>query len=218
MLSGVSLLIMVLAAGFSYGYVFDQLIDKANPDATLYSLQNDTPLFFSGISGWLLILITDLLVAWGLYHFFKKVDRQISLIAGLLRGLYALVLAIAIYQLIAVWKMLGNPNTEADALFLHIELFENYWSYGLIIFGLHLIGIGCLSVKSGMVPKWMGILLWIAGASYSIIHGAKAIFPNATQIISNIEMIMGAPMAIAEIGLAIWLILKGGKAKINLKK
>jgi hypothetical protein len=36
---------------------------------------------------------------------------------------------------------------------------------------------------------------------------------NQSDIVSNLEMILALPMAIGELGLAIWLIIKGGKTK-----
>lgn len=214
-LSGISLIVMALAAGYGYGYIFDQLIDMSNPEATLNSLQNNKTFYGSGIGAWLLILLTDLIVAWGLYRFYKPVNEQVSLLTGLLRGIYSVILAIAIYQLVVVWNMLGISNPSATELVHQVGRFESIWNFGLIVFGIHLIGIGWLSIKSAVVPKWLAVLLLFAGVCYTLLSGAKAMFPEASSAISMAELILGAPMAIAELGLAIWLIWKGGKRAFN---
>jgi hypothetical protein len=84
------------------------------------------------------------------------------------------------------------------------------------VFGVHLLGLGYLSLKSNTVPQWMGWLLYVAGLSYMAINATKAIALQAADTIAMAEMIMGAPMAIAELGLAVWLLWKGGKRKKSL--
>ncbi|MCB9244789.1 MAG: DUF4386 domain-containing protein [Flavobacteriales bacterium] len=210
-IAGIALLVMGLTAGYSYGYVFNNLFMPDDAEATLTNIQGAQLLFESGILGWLIILLTDVLVAWSLFKYFEPIDARISTYTGVLRGSYSLVLAYAIYHLLQARQILITDHPDASQLMNSLDGFESYWSHGLILFGLHLIGVGYLSLRSGAVPKWLGILLWIAGVSYSLIHLAKAFAPEVSKMISILEMILGAPMAIAELGFAVWLIWKGGK-------
>ena len=109
---------------------------------------------------------------------------------GLIRAIYSVILALAIYQLVVVWQMLYSANQDEIVLMNLYTSFEKYWSHGLIVFGLHLIGLGYLSLKSNSVPKWLGWLLYFAGISYSFINGAKAVIPNAEETIATVEMIL----------------------------
>lgn len=211
-IAGVSLIVMALAAGYSYGHVLGSLFETDNPSVTLMSLNHSKGIFGSGIIGWLVILITDLLVAWSLYRYFLQVNAKVSLATGLLRTVYSAVLAFAIYQLIIVWSMLPATKQDTSVLMQLFADFEQYWSTGLIIFGVHLVGLGFLSVKSQTVPVWMGYLLFFAGVGYTGINGAKALAPEATDTVALVEMVLAAPMAFAELGLAIWLIWRGGKS------
>lgn len=215
MVSGVALLIMAIAAGFAYGYALNSLVVPTSASETLSNLKDNMSLFGKSIFGWLIILITDLLVAFGLYKYFAGVDRKISLATGLVRGLYSVVLAVAIYQLVLVYQMLQTSQPDATAAMQLLDGFETYWSRGLILFGIHLVGLGYLALKSNDVPKWMGWLLYVAGFSYSAIHAAKALAPTAVEVIAKAEMVLAAPMAIAELGLAVWLIWKGGKVRLS---
>jgi hypothetical protein len=210
-IAGISLIVMALAAGYSYGYVFGSLVETDNPSSTLMSLNHSKGIFGSGVIGWLVILITDLLLAWSLYRYFLQVNAKVSLATGLIRAVYSAVLALAIYQLIIVWSMLPATKQDTSVLMQQFADFEKYWSMGLILFGVHLIGLGFLSIKSKTVPNWMGWLLYIAGLSYIAIHGAKAMALEATGAIAMAEMLLAAPMALAELGLAVWLLWRGGK-------
>ncbi len=211
--AGISLILMALIAGYTYGYVHSTLIVANHPNVTFAHLKNAPSLYISGVIGWIVILITDLLVAWSLYKFFAKVNPRISLLSGLIRGVYSLILAFAIFQLIAAGQLIRAIEPNPEAIMNHLTLFEKYWSFGLILFGGHLFALGYLSIKSNNVPKWIGWLLYVAGFSYTFIHGAKAWTANSAEWISFVETILGLPMALAEIGLAIWLLWKGGKQK-----
>lgn len=211
LISGFALILMAVAAGYAYGYVHGSLIVEGNSSKTLTNLNNATGLYYSGVIGWFIILLTDLLVAWGLYKYFAAVNIRIAIVTGLIRVFYSVILALAIYQLVVVWQMLLSTNQDEIAIMNLYTSFEKYWSRGLIVFGLHLIGLGYLSLKSKSVPKWLGWLLYFAGISYSLLNGAKAIAPGAEEMIAMVEMILSGPMAIAELGLAVWLIWKGGK-------
>ena len=72
--------------------------------------------------------------------------------------------------------------------------------------------MGYLSVRNFAIPKLWGWLLIFAGISYSIIHLTKNIMPNYITQIETVEMILSMPLAIAEIGFAVWLLIRGGKA------
>lgn len=217
-MAGASLLMMALAAGYAYGYVHAELIVPGDPAATLIHLSNARNLFGSGVISWMIILITDLLVAWSLYRFFVQVDARVSLLTGLIRAVYSLVLALAISHLVAAWQMLYSPDQEARVVMNMVAGFEKYWSLGLILFGVHLFGLGYLASKSTGTPSWVGWLLYMAGVSYAAIHAAKAMAPHASEPIAMAEMILAAPMAMAEMGLAVWLIWKGGKPGTSVTK
>ena len=60
------------------------------------------------------------------------------------------------------------------------------------------------------IPKFLWWLTLIAGISYVFVHLLKLGSPNA-EMTKNLEMILALPMAIGELGLAIWLLIKGGK-------
>ncbi|HPF02048.1 MAG TPA: DUF4386 domain-containing protein, partial [Bacteroidales bacterium] len=91
----------------------------------------------------------------------------------------------------------------------HLRLFEKLWSVGLIIFGLHLVGLGYLSVKSKSVHWLLGYLLYFAGLSYTFIHLTSLLSLFDTKVINSVENILVLPMALAEILLAFWLIYNG---------
>lgn len=211
LLSGLLLLLMALSAGYAFGYVYQKLVIPENSIETYSNLTGSTFLFGTCVAGWLLIVITDFLVSWGLYNYFLKVNKILSLITATFRIVYSCVLTVAVMQLIIAWYSIYMGTSDHLSLMNYLNEFEYYWSLGLIIFGFHLVGLGYLSVKSSEVPKWIGVLLYIAGPSYIIIHTANFIIPSAANSILIMESVLSLPMALAEIGLAFWLVFRGGK-------
>jgi hypothetical protein len=209
LLAGISLLLMALAAGFSFGYVHSGLVVPGNPEFTHQNLTESTTLFRAGILGWLLVFLLDILVAWALYVFFKPVNERLSLLAGWLRLAYTIFLGAAIGNLVIALNSLSTQLP--DELMLFLTSFESLWSVGLIVFGLHLLLLGYLALKMERLHWIFGILLIIGGIGYSLIHAAKFMLPEFGGQIAAVEMVMSVPMALAEIGFAIWLIVRGGR-------
>nr|MBD3621813.1 DUF4386 domain-containing protein [Sunxiuqinia sp.] len=212
-IAGISLIIMAIVAGFSFGYAHNNLV-MDSPEITLQNLQANKSLFYAELSGWSIIFMTDLIVAISLYFFFRNTSKQISTITSLIRITYTLILGIAIIQLFKILPVLSldTPVLEQHAVSettVHIQLFEKIWSIGLILFGLHLIGLGYLSVKSKSVPKLLGYLLYFGGLGYAFLHSSRQLSLFDLKVLNLGENILATPMALAEILMALWLVYKG---------
>ena len=217
LIAGIALVIMAVVAAFSFGYVHGSIVVGKDPQATYLNLLASRQLFLGGIAGWMVIFISDVVVAWALYYFFREVRKSLSMATAWIRVIYAAILGIAIYNLIAVLPLvtLKGDSQPADlsAVMDHLALFESIWSAGLIIFGIHLLGLGYLSVRSRFVPRIFGWLLLFAGAGYFLLNLVKTFTAGNETLVASVEMVLSAPMAVAEIGFALWLIIRGGKAR-----
>jgi hypothetical protein len=214
-LAGLSLILMAVLAGYAYGFVYGSLVFPADAEKTRDSIQQALGTYQSGIAAWIGILILDILVAWVLHLYLREVHPRLSLTTAMIRILYSAVLGLAIYhQLTVIWIL---DEGTANQVIQELKAFESIWSNGLILFGLHLIGLGFLAWKAEFVPKLWGGLLVFSGICYSLIHLAKAFFPEHIDQIVSIEQVLSLPMALAEIGLAIWLFWKGGRIPSHSK-
>ncbi|MFC0214993.1 DUF4386 domain-containing protein [Paenibacillus chartarius] len=216
--AGLALILMTLAASFSYGYVHGSLVVPGEAQATLQRLTASSMLFRAEIFGWLLILILDIVVAWAFYLFLKPIHHGLSLLAAWLRLSYASILGIAIMCLIMV-SLLTNGSSAAASLFaagrqlpglamLFLKAFESVWSVGLIVFGGHLLLVGCLALRSPAIPRIIGILLLAAGAGYVAVHLGRAFAPEYAALVTMLEYGFMLPMIAGELGFALWLLFK----------
>ena len=80
-----------------------------------------------------------------------------------------------------------------------------------MVFGCHLFLLGYLVFKSGFIPRFLGILLIIASIGYLISNIGILLLSNYEDYKTAIDLIFIAPMIGGEMGLAFWLLFKGGK-------
>ncbi|WP_242220031.1 DUF4386 domain-containing protein [Bacillus cereus group sp. BfR-BA-01380] len=216
--ASISLIIMALVSFFSYGFAHASLVVKGDANATYNNIMAAPLLFKAEIFGWLIILITDIVVAWAFYIFLKPIHKNLSLLGAWLRLTYATILGIAILNLIFVLLLTKNTNyvsvLKIDHLQAHmmlfLEAFESIWSIGLIIFGGHLMIVGYLAFKSSSIPTVISILLLLASIGYIVIHLCNTFLPEYDGVISILTFVFTVPMIVGELGFGIWLLLRGG--------
>ncbi|MDA3942871.1 MAG: DUF4386 domain-containing protein [Bacteroidetes bacterium] len=209
-ITGYSLLLMAIIAGFAFGYAFPKVFNPGQLDLVQSNLAGNLQLYKWMLFAILLVLLLDILVSWTLYRYFKYDNKKIALLSGVLRIVYTLIFGIGAFYLA---KNLNPTETSNEIIIRNFQSFQSIWSAGLILFGIHLIFVGILMKLHPPIPKILWYLALIAGASYVVVHFLKLTLTQS-ELVSNLEMILALPMAIGELGLAVWLIWKGGKAKL----
>lgn len=192
--SGISLIIMAMAAGYAYGVSFMQIYVSGDTSQTLTNIEANKGLYLTGAYLWCLILVTDLIVSYGFYRYLAPFHRKWAIASGILRFIYSIFLAIGIIFLFA----------------RNLENFRLMWSLGLIIIGFHLSATAMGALYSREVPKILVLLLIIAGTSYSLINGLQNFFPQAESLVVILEKILMIPMTFGEMSFGIWLLMRGG--------
>lgn len=213
--TGISLIIMALLAFFAYGYVWGGIVLLDQPIETLNNLLASKSIFIYGSIGWIGIILLDLIVSYALYIFFKDVHPKGALFGAVLRLIYTVILGIAVSNLFQVTSLLAGVSASSMELATEtmtlLKSFDATWSFGLIIFGLHLLIVGYVAFKSDKVPKVLSILVMVAGISYVLLNIMFGLLPQLDPVTSILEMILVLPMTIGELGLGIWMIVKGRK-------
>lgn len=223
-IASLSIILMAICSGFSYGFVHSRLIVKSDASATLDNISQSIGLFRGEIFGWLIVFLLDILVAWALYLFLKPINKNLALLGAWLRLLYSTILGVAISHLISIAVFFNGDyylkSLPVDQLktqvMLHIHTFDKVWSFGLIIFGFHLLILSYVILKSTFIPKVVGMLLLIASLCYILIHSMHLFLPQFENTTLFLESILSVPMAVGELTLGIWLLVKGGKTNNHI--
>jgi len=171
----------------------------------------------------LVIFLVDVIVAWGLYIVFRRANRDVSLVAAWSRLVYTVFLGVAlIYFFQALQFLTGSDVSEAfDAAqreahaLVALDTFNSAWLIGLAAFGLHLIVLGGLVVRSRTAPRALGCVLIVAGAAYVIDTIAHILLSNYSDDETAFIVMVAVPSVIAEGWMGLWLLLRGGKTVSN---
>ena len=218
-----------LIAGFAYLAVFivatfaqfalDKIIVQGDAAATAKNIMDSGLLFRLGISGWIIVLLIDAVVAWALYLFLKPVNDGLALLAAWFRLLFVAIFAGSFFNLFAVMELLsGTGNLAAiEPVQLHAQITPFLAAYDIAVhisfvpFGLHILVVGYLIFKSGSMPRILGILLMVAAAGYQIDSFGNFISSayGANEI--NFIIFVAIPAVVSELWLTLWLLVKGGK-------
>lgn len=182
---------------------------------TFSNFEHSLSLFHFELAGWVVIIVTDLIVSWAFYQVLKPIHHLQALLATGLRLVYTIILALAVFRLAFVSKIVASTqmNDGASQVMSTIQSFETLWSIGLILFGAHLIMVGYVAMKSERIPKFLSIMLLIAGVSYMVVHTMTNGLPQYENVTATLELFLSAPMMIGEVGFGIWLLIKGFSRK-----
>jgi hypothetical protein len=210
--AGLGLLIMTILAIIANFSVLQNLIVPEDATTTATNIMASVELFRIGICSLLIVAILDVVVAWALYIFLKPVNKSLSLLAAWFRVVYAAIFAIALNNLLTALQLINSadylkafePNQLHAQVMSSLNAFTSGWDLGLAFFGLHLLVVGYLAFKSGYIPKFLGILLIIAGLGYLIDSLGKLLLPNYNVSIAMFTFI-------GEALLLFWLLWKGIK-------
>jgi hypothetical protein len=206
-LTGYSLVLMALIAGFSLGFAYTKFIDPSQLEFAQRNLTENIQLYKFMLLGIVVVLLLEILVAWTIYLYFKNENQTLALLSCIFRIMYVFLFGIATYYLASNLGQLKN-NT---LIVKNYRMFQTIWSIGLIVFGIHLIMVGVLMKWYKLVPTILWYLTIIAGASYILVNILKTPSLQLAELSNTLNTILALPMALGELGFAIWLIVKGGK-------
>jgi hypothetical protein len=100
---------------------------------------------------------------------------------------------------------------EAQVM-LALESFDGTWLVGLAVFGVHLVLLGWLVIRSGYVTRALGWILMAAGVAYLADTLANAAVADYSGIASFMLAIVAVPSMIGEGWFGIWLVRTRGLA------
>jgi hypothetical protein len=212
---GIGLLTSLIGVAF-VELTTNSLIVPGDAETTARNIMASQTLFRAGIFGWVLAILGDLMRAWGLYVFFKHVNRSLALFSAWFMLVHDAIFATSLVNLFFGSVFLGGADLltvfEPDQLralgMLVLDGFDYGFHMGLFFFSFHLGIVGYLAYKSGSVPKILGVLLMASFLSYLIDSIAFLFSPVYPGIVNQVLMV---PEIIGEMAIAVWLAFRGGK-------
>lgn len=199
-ITGLSYWIIFFAAIFANFFVLEAIVESP-----LETVQNSALIVRFGILAFLITVVFDVVVAWGLYKLYQRnfwTGLSISF-----RMMHAAIMGVAIFALPFALK----SSTETEIL-RQVDIFNTIWLIGLFFFGIHLIFLG-LIIRKPLIIAWF---LTIAGIMYMVDTSAHFLISNYRDYQFIFLILVSIPSIIGEMSFAIWLILKGGKSSTEI--
>lgn len=202
--TGIAYLAMFALAIFANFVGIEGLVVAGDAAATTDALAGSPGTFRLAIGAFLLIVLLDLAIAWGLDVVFRRVHEGLSRAAAWFRVTYSAMLGVAVALLAAVPRLVES-GSDTEAL-RAIESFQDVWQVGLAVFGIHLVLVGALLVRSGFAPGALGWLVAVAGVAYVADTFAQVLMADYGAVEGIALVAVAVPSIIGECWLALWLL------------
>jgi len=219
LIAGIAYLMVFIVATLAGAFALDRLIVQGDANTTYHNIMANQSLFRLGLAGFLVVIVFDTIAAWGLYVFLRPVNKSISLTAAWFRLLFVAIFAVNLINHFSILplvspadylKSFGIESLQAQMMQL-INAQQTGVHISFMFFGIHILLIGYLIVKSDFIPRMLGIMLLVAAVGYQI--DSFAFFLSADYANSKVGFIVAVaiPAITSEFSLTIWLLYKGLK-------
>ena len=161
--------------------------------------------------------IGAVILAGALYIILRPINHYLALLGALFRLVFAMSWLLSVIDSLGALRLLGNTpylqvfeqdRLQALARAMIASTFDNYY-VGLPFFGLAATACAWLWLKSNYIPRRLSIFGVIASAWCVLCAVVYLIFPDFNKIVN--DYIFDSPMALFELILSFWLLIKGLK-------
>jgi len=213
LIAGIGYVLLFGLAIFANFFVREGLIAADDAAATAANIAESNTLFRFGVLAFVAIFLVDIVVAWALHIVFRTTHHDLSLFGAWSRLVYTVFLGVAaifLFQALAFYDATGVAESSGQAL-IALELFNATWLIGLAAFGLHLIVLGMLVTRSTETPRWLGIVMAIAGMAYIVDTTAYTVLADYVDYADSFLVIVAVPSIIAEGWFGLWLLTRASR-------
>jgi hypothetical protein len=215
--AGAVYLSMALTAPFSLIYIPRTLIVQGNANATANNILAHETLFRLGIVADLIGAVIFMLLGMALYRLLSGVNKShaslmvvlvlVSATIGFMNVLNNIA-ALRLFRGAEFLTVFDKPQREALAM-----VFLGLHGQGLVIneifWGLWLFPFGVLVMRSGFLPRILGVLLIVNCFAYLGASLTSLLLPEYASVISRAIL----PALTGELWIALWLLIKGAKVQ-----
>lgn len=219
-LAGLLYLVSSLPAPFALIYVPGKLLVKGDAAATAERLRTSEGLLRAGIAAELVCSVIFIFMVLVLYRLFKPVAEGPALSMMVLILLSMPISFIAVVLELAAVNFAGGGSlgfaklvsafdpAQRDAMaYLFYRLHGRAIVVAALFWGLWLFPFGVCVMRSGFIPRFLGILLMIAGCGYVADSFAELVLPQYAHAVGHVAAITN----FGELPIIFWLLIWGAK-------
>jgi uncharacterized protein DUF4386 len=206
-------LVNIVAGAFAIGYVKGSLFTD-DLATTVDNINSHLLLYRSGIAAHVIVTVTNVPLALIFYELFKVVNRRLALLDAFFVLVATAIEAASLPTLFASLALLDGKEyaNAVPASQLHVlaslpgPLSDGSYDVYTVFFGFDILCLAYLVLRSGFLPRVIGVLLAVDGAAYLLYSFSDVLAPGfATHLVPWVQL----PAPIAEGGLSLWLLVLG---------
>lgn len=215
-IAGFLYLLVVFTGVFVLIYVPGKLFVPTDPTATATNILAHQSLFHAHIVVGVISELLFISVVLLLYRLLKGVNGDLAAVMVILILIDAPLAFLGAGNEAATLTYLRNPDflaafdkPQRDAL---ATLLINFDSQSVLVsevfWGLWLLPLGLLVYRSGFLPRFLGVWLFVNGLTYLVLSAMRLFTPENAKA----ALAFSIPFTLGEIALTLWLLTVGVRA------
>jgi hypothetical protein len=210
-IAGVLFLLTIVAGFFGEVYVPSRLIVSGNATATARNITTFNSLFRLGFAVYLIEALCDVALSLIFYVLLRPVHKNLALLAVFFGLMSTALYAVAeLFYFAASIILRGGDALKAfspdqlNALaLLSLKVFGTGAGLFMVFYGVASVLRGYLIFRSGYLPRFLGVLLVLAGLGFITKNFALVLAPAYAW-----DALL-LPMFLAAVSLMVWFLAKG---------
>jgi hypothetical protein len=203
-----------LPAPFALLYVPSVLIVPGDAAATANNVRDSELLLRLGMAGELFSSTVVIFAMLAFYQLFKAVSQRHAMAMMILMLISVPISYLNVLNDLAAMTLARGPaflsafdQPQLDSLsYFFLRLHNQGFILAQIFWGLWLFPFGIVAIRSGFIPRFVGIAGIVAGCGYVISSSVSLFLPTSAQGIGQFAMILGA----GELAF-LWMLIWGAK-------
>lgn len=212
-LAGLLYLFVVLTGPFVLLYVPGKLFVAGDAAGTVGNILAHQSLFRAHIAVGFVSELLFLAVVWVLYRLLEDTGPQLAIAMAALILIDVPLAFLSTANEVATLTFVRSPGfltvfdpPQREAL---VTLLMSFDQAGVLVsemfWGLWLLPLGLLVYRSGFLPRFLGVWLFLNGLAYVAISSTGLFLPQQLETVST----MATPVLFGEVAFMLWLLIAG---------
>jgi len=212
--AGLWYLLLVLGGPLRLIYIPNKLFVHGDAAATAANIAAHALLFRFGMASDLFGAVVLIFLVLAFYRLFKGVDQQLAVLLVITGGVMPALInfvnvvndagALMVAQGPGFLSVFDKPQRDALVM-VFVQLHHHQIVAAEVLWGLWLFPMGALTYKSGFLPRFIGVWLFINGFAYVVLSLTGLFFPDYQDRV----FMFSQPALFGELAIMLWLVIKG---------
>ncbi|MCR3750403.1 DUF4386 domain-containing protein [Lentzea californiensis] len=210
-IAGLLYLALVVLGTWAHLVVRDGVHVPGDPAATAANIVAHETLFRWGLAADVLMAVVFVFLGLALQRLLHHVDERAAtaLLVFVSVGAGSILLNLALHH--GALRVATDPALTDELALLLLDLHGYGYTLGGVFFGLWLLPMGYLALRSALFPKPLGVLLIVGGFAWIADPVIAFALPGAPGLVRDV---VSAPTSLAEFGLMLYLLVRGVRSPV----